>query len=205
MALDKLVDSEQLDASLKYEADRIRAKLGSTDALSFDTVNRKGFGDAVDAIPSGGSAVPEWRLLGEYDIDQLRGENETWAPNINFSDLGGLTDLYFRWENIQNPTTTASSFGNILINGRTVCANNLIPISKNGQASYGYTRAHWNGLTWEFVKSAGAASATNYGPGNVSVLYNEVFNVGACNTLQVAGPSATYRPKTGILKIYGGK
>lgn len=54
MALDKLVDSAQLDAALTYEAGKIRAKLGSSAQISFDLANQKGFGDVIDAIPSGG-------------------------------------------------------------------------------------------------------------------------------------------------------
>lgn len=55
MALDKLVDSAQLDASLSYEAERIRAKLGSSAKLDYDLANGKGFGDYIDVIPAGAS------------------------------------------------------------------------------------------------------------------------------------------------------
>lgn len=64
MALDKLVDSAQLDAALTYEAGKIRAKLGSSAQISFDLANQKGFGDVIDAIPSGGSYTEEDILLG---------------------------------------------------------------------------------------------------------------------------------------------
>lgn len=53
MAVDKLVDSAQLDASMSYEAGRIRAKLGSSAQLYYDPANGKGFGDYIDAIPTG--------------------------------------------------------------------------------------------------------------------------------------------------------
>lgn len=43
-------------AALTYTADRIRAKTGSTDQITWDAT--KGFGDAVDAIPmSSGAAL----------------------------------------------------------------------------------------------------------------------------------------------------
>ena len=54
MAVDKLVDSAKLNAALNYEANKIIAKGGGTAPLAFDFENEKGFGDYVDAIPSGG-------------------------------------------------------------------------------------------------------------------------------------------------------
>ena len=54
MAYDKVVDSTQLDAAMTYTANRIRNKTGGTDQIMWDSA--KGFGDAVDAISSGGGA-----------------------------------------------------------------------------------------------------------------------------------------------------
>lgn len=78
MALDKIVDSTELDAAMTYTAGRIRAKTGSADQIAWDST--KGFGDAVDAI-TGGSSAPEsdprevyggtrpaeWLRLPDYD------------------------------------------------------------------------------------------------------------------------------------------
>lgn len=52
MAYDKVVDSAALDAAMTYTANRIRNKTGGTDQIMWDST--KGFGDAVDAISSGG-------------------------------------------------------------------------------------------------------------------------------------------------------
>ena len=52
MAYDKVVDSAALDAAMTYTATRIRNKTGGTDQIAWDSA--KGFGDAVDAISSGG-------------------------------------------------------------------------------------------------------------------------------------------------------
>ena len=52
MAFDKVINSTQLDAAMSYTANRIRNKTGGTDQISWDSA--KGFGDAVDAISSGG-------------------------------------------------------------------------------------------------------------------------------------------------------
>ena len=52
MAFDKVVDSAALDAAMTYTANCIRDKTGGTDQIAWDSA--KGFGDAVDAISSGG-------------------------------------------------------------------------------------------------------------------------------------------------------
>ena len=52
MAYDKVIDSTQLDTAMTYTANRIRNKTGGTDQIAWDSA--KGFGDAVDAISSGG-------------------------------------------------------------------------------------------------------------------------------------------------------
>ena len=55
MALDKLVDSAQLNADLASVANAIRTKGGTSAPLAFP----QGFVDAVDAIPAGGASVLE--------------------------------------------------------------------------------------------------------------------------------------------------
>lgn len=52
MSYDKIVDSTALDTAMTYTANRIRNKTGDTDQIAWDSA--KGFGDAVDAISSGG-------------------------------------------------------------------------------------------------------------------------------------------------------
>lgn len=54
MALDKLVDSSKLDAALNYEANRILAKTGGSEPITFDFENAKGFGDIIDTISGEG-------------------------------------------------------------------------------------------------------------------------------------------------------
>lgn len=61
MALDKLVDSSQLDADLTSVANAIRSKGGTSGQLAFPA----GFVSAVEAIPTGGGAsydlfIKEW-------------------------------------------------------------------------------------------------------------------------------------------------
>lgn len=54
MAVDKLVDSTQLDSDLTSVANAIRTKGGTSASLAFPT----GFVDAIDAIQTGGGGLP---------------------------------------------------------------------------------------------------------------------------------------------------
>lgn len=73
MAYDKIVDSTALDTALTYTANRIRNKTGGTDQIAWDSA--KGFGDAVDAITSGGAdrsiedAIITRSISGAYSND----------------------------------------------------------------------------------------------------------------------------------------
>lgn len=58
MAVDKLVDSTQLDACCTAEANAIRAKTGSSAQIAYDWANSKGFADAIAAISGGGGGIP---------------------------------------------------------------------------------------------------------------------------------------------------
>jgi len=53
----KYVDETKLNAAMAYEAGKIREKLGSSAQLDYDFESGKGFGDYVEAIPSGGGGM----------------------------------------------------------------------------------------------------------------------------------------------------
>lgn len=165
-----------------------------------DAVSRQYLDERLGSLQSSGVAT--WRLLGEYDF-----ANEQVGV-IEFTDLGGLTDLYFVWEAISNDSTTLSSLV-VLVNdvANSLGAGIIIPIfASNEQKLYGYTSAHWDGLRWTVLKTNGATSPTNYHIGaNVLSHYNQRLNVGACNTLKITQPPAQYVATSGILRIYGGK
>ena len=72
MALDKLVDSTALDDALDYTADRIRAKLGSSNLIPFDLENGLGFGDAVNAIPAIPAYLEHMRITPETNIRSVQ-------------------------------------------------------------------------------------------------------------------------------------
>ena len=55
MAIDKVIDSAQLDGALKASADAIRAKTGGADLIQFDPAT--GFAAAVAAVSTGGGTL----------------------------------------------------------------------------------------------------------------------------------------------------
>jgi hypothetical protein len=65
MAVDKLVDSTQLDADLTSVANAIRTKGGTSASLAFPT----GFVSAIDAIPTGGGGGTTIDTAGDYTIN----------------------------------------------------------------------------------------------------------------------------------------
>jgi hypothetical protein len=140
MAVDKLVDSTQLDADLTSVANAIRTKGGT----SADLVFPAGFVSAVQAIPTGGGGADLVKHTGSftnasdsyhYEVTGLGApafvvlvlnRNITTFDGTKRALLGIYADGF--WGTVRtNSTGTASSFGNIshspegnLLNGRTV-------------------------------------------------------------------------------------
>lgn len=165
-----------------------------------DAVSRQYLDDRLGALPASGTAV--WRLLGEYDF-----ANEQVGV-IELTNLGGLTDIYFRWEGISN--TSATKSGMIITVNSVVAAlgeGDIIPIQSSSQSKlYGYTSAHWNGLSWDARTTGGAVSPENYSANAYwRGQYNQKLNVGACNEIKISQPGLDYKATSGILRIYGGK
>ena len=82
MAYDKVVDSAALDAAMTYTANRIRNKTGGTDQIAWDSA--KGFGDAVDAITSGG---------GSSVYENLKYSDKATFTNVNVPELGDTFEV----------------------------------------------------------------------------------------------------------------
>lgn len=83
MAFDKVVDSAALDAAMTYTANRIRNKTGGADQIAWDSA--KGFGDAVDAIGSGG---------GSSGVDEnWKYSNKMVFTNVSAPELGDTFEV----------------------------------------------------------------------------------------------------------------
>lgn len=81
MALDKLVDSTQLDADLTTIANAIRTKGGTSEQLAFPN----GMADAIAAIPSGEGAG------GNYNIESV--DDGNGGQILNITDAQGGTEI----------------------------------------------------------------------------------------------------------------
>lgn len=125
MAYDKVIDSAQLDAAMSYTADRIRAKTGGTDQMAWDST--KGFGDAVDAISSGGGnpfeSLETFRLSNNLTITEFVANipnvtslsrsfiyANTPLTRIELTVSDKLTDVNFMFNNVASRSLTEIVF-----------------------------------------------------------------------------------------------
>ena len=76
MAVDKLVDSTQLDADLTSVANAIRAKSGGSSQLAFPS----GFVSEIGNIPTGGGG-------NDFVITFAQDQNDVWVPDKTLSEI----------------------------------------------------------------------------------------------------------------------
>lgn len=101
MALDKLVDSAQLDSDLTSVADAIRAKGGTSASLAFPS----GFVSAVEAIPSGGGGEAEIAALIQRTATTIENSAATSVGAFAFRDFKTLVSC--KLPNIESVETNA--------------------------------------------------------------------------------------------------
>lgn len=124
MAYDKVIDSIKFDEALTYTANRIRAKTGSTDQIAWDSA--KGFGDAVDAIPTGGDPLAAFENLRKFELCS----NSTLTEFV--ANIPNVTSLSYSFSSIRTVplqkieltvssklTNVSSMFGNGVVNTLT--------------------------------------------------------------------------------------
>lgn len=112
MALDKLVDSAQLDSDLASVADAIRNKGGTSAQLAFPA----GFVSAVEAIETGGSSVDEVTVASDGAVTQaldsgkiyhFTGTLTSLTLTLNAPSSGSLAQYHFDFESgSTTPTLT---------------------------------------------------------------------------------------------------
>lgn len=89
MAVDKLVDSAQLDADLTSVANAIRTKGGTSAQLAFPA----GFVSAVQAIPSGGGGDPDEIAIRDYPHGEVVLDTAATIKNGAFYANTGITKV----------------------------------------------------------------------------------------------------------------
>lgn len=131
MAYDKIVDSTALDTAMTYTANRIRNKTGDTNQIAWDST--KGFGDAVDAISSGGG--------NPFEVFES-------LQSFGLSNKSTITEFV---ANIPNVTTLrnsfAVSFANPLKRIELTVSDKLTDVSfmLSNMASYGLNEIVFKG------------------------------------------------------------
>ena len=126
---------------------------------------------------AGFAAEKPWRLLDMIDFSLP----ENYNINIEWKDLGGVTDIFMQIKGCQNATATASGSA-LYINGKGI-AHSFAPNKGKDTIQYWWASAHYNGLVWIPVRSTGAISKDFVTPGSPQVPYNLVNDVGAAETI----------------------
>ena len=160
MAVDKLVDSAQLDADLSSVADAIRAKSGSNGSLSFPS----GFADAIEAIETDGSggsscsdmvsafakkeisgdivldssvkALPHTYFMSEQPITSFRGDGIGGLPSYSFANCKSLVSIH-----LPNLTTLYATH---CFDGCSALTMACFPKLGTGSTQYTYTATFYN-------------------------------------------------------------
>lgn len=124
MAYDKVVDSAALDTAMTYTANRIRNKTGGTDQIAWDSA--KGFGDAVDAIPTGGDPLAALAELATFKVSSATTVKNFVAniPNAtsltnSFADARSTPIIKIELTVSDKLTNISSMFGNRVVNNLT--------------------------------------------------------------------------------------
>lgn len=144
MAYDKIVDSTALDTALTYTANRIRNKTGDTNQIAWDSA--KGFGDAVDAISSGGG--------NPFEVFES-------LQSFGLSNKSTITEFVANIPNVTNLRYSfAVSFANPLKRIELTVSDKLTDVSfmLSNMASYHLTEIVFKG-DFSKVKSVATAFA----------------------------------------------
>lgn len=119
MAVDKLVDSAQLDADLTSVANAIRTKGGTSSQMAFPA----GFVSAVQAIPSGGITPTGTKSItenGTYDVTQYASASVSVPNSYGAGDEGKVVSNGALVAQSSDTVTTNNTYDTTLINSLTV-------------------------------------------------------------------------------------
>ena len=181
MAYDKVVDSAQLDAAMTYTANRIRNKTGGADQITWDSA--KGFGDAVDAISSGGGNPFEM-------FESLE--------SFKLSNKSTITEFV---ANIPNVTSLSKSFANAqstpLTRIELTVSNKLTNISSmfGNATAYGLTEIVFKG---DFSKVTSVKEAFSCGATGLNLGLKKIVGLDFTSVTNASDVFALQRGLTDI-------
>lgn len=182
MALDKLVDSSQLDSDLTSLANAIRAKSGGSSKIAFPA----GFVSEIQAIPSGGSSVPDFTLVGTQTITES-------VSQVTFSIPANTTQILI----VVSATITASrkSYFYWYFNNNVIFYYNLNATSMSARnAIYGKMVENGGKSEANGVTLAGASV------GNLTGVVAKDLSVGG--TLKLTGYYSDSQLTGGTISVY---
>lgn len=188
MAFDKVVDSAKLDTAMTYTANRIRSKTGGTDQIAWDST--KGFGNAIDAITSGGGNPFEvFESLQSFALSENSTITELVANIPDVTSLSRsfasarLTPLTRIELTVSDKLTSISSmFGNRAVHGLTEIVfkgdfskvKSVLEAFACGGTGKNIVLKKIVGLDFTSVTSAGDVFALQYGLTDIEIKANTV-------------------------------
>ena len=137
MAVDKLVDSAQLDADLEDIADAIRAKGGTSASLAFPN----DFVSAVQAIPTGGITPTGTKQItangANIDVESYKYADVAVPNSYSAGDEGKVVSNGALVAQSSDTVTENDTYDTTLINSLTVNVSGVgsSPISKLGEVT----------------------------------------------------------------------
>ena len=174
MAIDKLVDSAQLDADLTSVANAIRTKGGTSAQLSFPS----GFVSAINAIQTGGAVTV---------VDTSDGNGGT-IREITATNVTTLVEKTITENGTYNPNNdNADGYSSVIVNIGNVSVerSDVNFYDYDGTLLYAYTAAEaleLTGLPQNPSHSGLTAQGWNY---TLTEIKNEVTNNGICDIGQM--------------------
>lgn len=166
MAVDKLVDSTQLDTDLTSVANAIRTKGGTSASLAFPA----GFVSAVNAIPTGGGGTP----LSANGFT-VASANQSYYPDTgygSFIQTAKSPVLTNSWDFTESLVDSIGGLSVTLSNGATRDSEGL---KISGSTQYAALPLKWEAYKTYEIDFASASRAFSSGHGRVFVFSDRGF------------------------------
>jgi len=180
MAVDKLVDSSQLDSDLTSVADAIRSKGGTSDTLSFPS----GMVNAINNISTGGAGAK----IKPYSISFRYSTNKTLdLSTIDTSRITSFGSMFADCTNLES--LDASSFDTSKVTSMYATFNNCVKLDG----------ANLNISTWDTSKVTTFSGMFNNAPNRINL---PTLNAEACtNVAQFSWSNNALKNFNGLIDL----